>query len=140
MLWLRCRALGEAHAAAFGVDLEVYLGRQQDLLDFEAKGKLVCCEADADGRPVGYIMWLLSVHPGVDGPVAKMGPWYVEPKWRGNASRQLYKFSLGVLRSRKVSWAMTTLPARKRRHWPIFGHLHEMTYLRDLREGPSSAH
>src|SRR5215831_2888383 len=114
-MWDVGQELMGAHCTEFGIpSLAEYLNEQtrKEIQQVETWGNLIVALATAP-QPIGYIIWVLERHQGLGAPAAKMGPWYVEPPWRGTGlAGRLYAQSLRAIKYRGCRWVLTTLPIR----------------------------
>ena len=135
--YLKAKGLLEEHGRLFEIfNIEEYIGSHRVILEEEKAGRLVIAEGSAEGRVRGYVIWLLGHHAGLKGVCARLGPWYVEPDWRGSAGLRLFHFSLDLLRGRGVRFAIATLPLRRKPKENVMerfgGKPFEMNYLLEL--------
>ena len=137
ILWESCQDLMARHCQEFGIEsLQGYIDPEQRkiLEQIDTWGNLVIALA-WDPGPVGYICWVIERHQGLGAPAAKMGPWYVEPEYRGRGlAMKLYLQSLRSIKYRGCRWVLTTLPIRDkaRRSSSPWGVPFETTYLKNL--------
>ena len=132
--WKVARPLMETHSAEFAIpDLVNYIGPFGPILEAEAKGEIIVLLAWAGPWPVGYMAWMIGEHQGLQGKVARLGPWYIAPAWRGRArlARLMLEAAKGEARLRGAAWLLVTLPAKKKRHG-LFGTLFENVWLTSL--------